>query len=99
MAILRVSWIQVLQQATADSVTSFMCLVISLPAAAGNRRLFASPVAVENTEYWEGWCLHALLSLLFLTRFSQQKYPEELTNKGHLVTQTNGLARFVKSQR
>lgn len=72
-ATLILSWIEVLQQA--DSVTSLMSLVISLPAAASNtrRKLCQSRGSGEHSEGWEGQCLLAP-SLLFLIGFPHQKH-------------------------
>lgn len=61
-AILIVSWIQELQQAT-------VCQLMSLTQT----EHFVNPVEVENTEGWEGWCLHAPSLLLFLIGFPYQK--------------------------
>lgn len=98
--ILKFSWIQVLLQATADSVTYLMCFIISLPAAAGNRDGRFSPIQWKCREHsgcWEGWCLYSPSLLLFLVIFPQQKHPEgSWTGMAHLKTQYNGLMVFIK---
>lgn len=90
-----------LQQARADSVTSLLSLVISLPAAVSNtnKKLCQFSGSGEHSEGWEGQGLHAP-SLTFLIGFPQQKHPKKPheQGKGHLVIKSNGLIRFIKIQ-